>query len=385
MQRIYFDNAATSYPKPKQVVNSMMDYMINSGGSANRGSSSISLQSTRIVYECRYELSKFFKFHKCENVIFTNNITSSLNILLLGLVKPNWHIITTSMEHNSVIRPLINLTNTLENVSLDIINCNKQGFVSINDIKAKIKSNTKLIILSHASNLVGSIQPIKEIGMLCREKDIFFILDSAQTAGIIPIDINDLNLSALAFTGHKSLLGPQGIGGFIINDSMNKICNPVFLGGTGSNSSQLNHPLTLPDKFECGTHNTPGIVGLLEGIKFINNIGIDNIKEKEEYLCQKAIDGLLNIPNIKIYGTLDSTKKTSTISFNINKMDSSEIGYLLDTEFNISCRTGLHCTPLAHKTVGSYPSGSIRISLGYFNTLDEINYFIDSINKICKK
>ncbi|MPQ43772.1 aminotransferase class V-fold PLP-dependent enzyme [Clostridium tarantellae] len=385
MQKIYFDNAATSYPKPKEVIDSMMNYMINYGGSANRGSSSISLHSNRLVYECRNELSNFFNFKKCENVIFTNNITSSINMLLLGIIKPNWHIITTSMEHNSVIRPLINISNTLENVSLDIINCDKLGFISINDIKNKIKSNTKLIILSHASNLVGSIQPIKDIGKLCKEKNIFLILDSAQTAGTIPIDIKALNLNALAFTGHKSLLGPQGIGGFIIDDSLNEICNPIFLGGTGSNSSLLIPPSTLPDKFECGTLNTPGIVGLLEGIKFINKTGIKNIKEKEEYLCKKALEELLNMPNIKIYGTFDETKRTSTISFNINNIDPSEIGYLLDSEYNITCRTGLHCTPLAHKTVGSYPNGSIRISLGYFNTINEIRYFIDSIYKITNK
>lgn len=382
MSNIYFDNAATSFPKPQQVIDDMLNHMTNFGGSANRGSSSISLQSSRAAYECRYALSQFFNYHKSENVIFTNNITSSINILLNGLIKPNWHIITTSMDHNSTLRPLLKLKSEIDNVEVDIINCNSQGFLEINDFRNAIKENTKLIILSHASNLVGSIQPIKEIGAICKEKGIYFILDSAQTAGILPLDMKELNLNALAFTGHKSLLGPQGIGGFIIDDSLNEICNSVFVGGTGSHSSLLEAPTTLPDKFESGTLNIPGIVGLLAGINFINSEGMHTIREKEDFLCKVALDGLLNMDDIKIYGTTDIDKRTSTIAFNINNMDPSEVGYILDSEFNIACRTGLHCAPLAHKSVGSYPNGSIRVSFGYFNQTEEIKYFLDSINKI---
>lgn len=382
MRNIYFDNAATSFPKPKNVTDSIYEYMISYGGSANRGSSSISLHSSRTVYECRYSISEFFNYNKSDHVIFTNNITSSINILLKGIVKPNWNIITTSMDHNSVLRPIVKLSKDIPGVTYSIVQCNNQGFVSVDDIKNKINCNTKLIILSHASNLVGSIQPIKEIGKLCKEKNIFLILDSAQTAGVIPIDMIDLNLSALAFTGHKSLLGPQGIGGFIISDMLNEACNSVFVGGTGSTSSSLDSPIDLPDKFECGTLNQPGIIGLLEGLKFINNEGLNTIMEKENALCKKVLDELYNMKNINIYGTPDLSKRTSTISFNLENMDPSEVGYILDSEFNISCRTGLHCAPLAHKSVGSYPNGSVRISLGYFNEFKEIEYFIDCINKI---
>ncbi|MFR0019236.1 MAG: aminotransferase class V-fold PLP-dependent enzyme [Paraclostridium sp.] len=385
MNKIYFDNAATTFPKPDSVIKAMFDYMSFEGGSANRGSSSTALQSSRAVYECRYEIAKFFNFPKSENVIFTNNITTSLNMLLLGIIKSDWHIITTSMEHNSVLRPLVKISEELPNVELDIVQCNNEGLVSVEKIKEKLKSNTKLIILSHASNLVGTIQPIKEIGKLCKENDIFFILDSAQTAGVIPIDMTELNLNALAFTGHKSLLGPQGIGGFIIDDKLNSICKNIFSGGTGSNSSLIEHPQELPDKFEYGTLNTPGIIGLLEGIKFIEKEGIENIKAKEEVLCQKAMDLLSEIPEVKIYGPMDAQKKTSTISFNIEGMDPEFTGFLLDSEFNITCRTGIHCTPLAHKTVGSYPSGSIRISLGYFNTIEEVYRFVEVIKELISR
>lgn len=382
MNNIYFDNAATSFPKPKEVLDAIMEQMINFGGSANRGSSKTVLQSSRVVYECRETIKEFFNYDKSENVVFTNNITSSINILLNAVVKPNWHIITTSMDHNSVLRPLFKLKEELDGVEVDVINCDKFGFLNIDNLKDSIKQNTKLIILSHSSNLVGSIQPLKEISNICKEKNIFLILDSAQSAGIIPIDMQDLSLSALTFTGHKSLLGPQGIGGFIIDNKLNAEAKSIFVGGTGSNSSLLTQPDFLPDKFECGTLNIPGIVGLLHGINYINKEGISTIKEKEDFLCQKAINGLLNIKNIKIYGSLDMKKKTSVISFNINDMDPSLAGYILDSEFNISSRTGLHCAPLAHKTVGSYPNGSIRISLGYFNTEEEIDIFLNAINTI---
>ena len=382
MSNIYFDNAATSFPKPKEVIDAMIDQMTNFGGSANRGSSKTVLQSSRAVYECRESIKNLFNYDKNENVIFTNNITSSINILLNSIVKPNWHIITTSMDHNSVLRPLFKLKEEIHGVEVDIVNCNELGFLDINELKSHIISDTKLIILSHSSNLVGSIQPLKEISDICKEKDIFLILDSAQSAGIIPIDMKDLSLSALAFTGHKSLLGPQGIGGFIIDDKLNEEAKPVFVGGTGSSSSLLAQPDFLPDKFESGTLNIPGIVGLLHGINYINKEGMTTIKEKEDFLCKKALDGLLNINSIKVYGTLDMSKKTSVISFNINEMDPSLVGYILDSEFNISSRTGLHCAPLAHKTVGSYPNGSIRVSFGYFNTEKEIDIFLKAINNI---
>lgn len=378
---IYLDNAATSFPKPSCVIESITNYMINNGSNPSRGSSNLALQGNRYVYDCRYSIANFFNFDKTENVIFTNNITASINIILNALIKDGNHIITSTMEHNSVLRPLEKLKSTL-NIDVDFIEASTEGFVSSDLIAAKIKKNTKLVILSHASNLTGSIQDIASIGKLCKDNDIFFLVDCAQTAGVIPIDMKDCNINALTFTGHKSLFGPQGIGGFIIDDKINQEMSSVFVGGTGSSSYSLEHPLDLPDKFECGTLNTPGIVGLHAGIDFINKEGIEKIKETEEELCRYALDELSKIKNLKIYGSLDAKKRTSTILFNIEGIDPSDLGFYLDSQKKIITRTGLHCAPLAHKTIGSFPAGGVRISLGYFNTKEEIDYLIDSLKNI---
>ena len=377
-KNIYLDNAATSFPKPLSVTDNMMDYMLNCGGNPSRGSSSHALASNRAIYDCRENLASFFNFDKVENVIFTNNITSSINIILNGLVKENWHILSSTMDHNSVLRTLEKLKNE-RNIEVDFVEANEEGFLQVSDIEKLCRENTKVLIISHASNLTGSIQPLYEIGKLCKKLGIFFILDSAQTAGVLPIDMKEFNINILAFTGHKSLFGPQGIGGFILDDETNAQMNTVFVGGTGSSSYSLEHPTELPDKFECGTLNTVGIIGLNSGINFIKEEGIDKIKSHEEILCRYALDELSKIQDIIIYGSMDEKKRTSTIIFNIKNVDSSELGFYLDSEKHITTRTGLHCAPLAHKTIGSYPSGGVRISLGYFNTKDDIDALISAL------
>lgn len=379
--KVYLDNGSTSFPKPKIVIDSIYNYMTNVGGNPGRANHSNALESNRTVYMAREEICNLFNYDKPENVIFTNNITSSLNILLNGIIKPGDHVITSSMEHNSVIRPLYNLKDNL-NIDVDIVNANVLGIVDIKDIEKLIKPNTKLIVITHASNVVGSIQPIKQIGHLCKKFGIFFMLDSAQSAGVLDINFKDLSLNALAFTGHKSLLGPQGIGGFIIDDKLNEICNPLILGGTGSLSHSLTQPDFLPDKFESGTLNIPGIVGLYEAVKFIKSEGLNTIYEHNNYLRSYLIAGILNMPNYKISGPLDRKSATSCVSITHSKLDISELSYILESDFNISNRSGLHCAPLAHKTIGTYPNGTVRLSLGYFNTLEEIKYTIDSLNKI---
>ena len=379
--KVYLDNGSTSFPKPKVVADSIYNYLTNIGGNPGRSNHSNSLEANRSLYITREEICGLFNYDKPENVIFTNNITSSLNILLNGIIKPGDHVITSSMEHNSVIRPLHNLKKLL-NIDIDIVNANILGIIDITNIEKLIKPNTKLIVMTHASNVVGSIQPIKQIGTLCKKHGIFFILDSAQSAGVLDIDFKDLSLNALAFTGHKSLLGPQGIGGFIIDDKLNEICEPLVLGGTGSLSHSLTQPVFLPDKFESGTLNIPGIIGLCEGIKFIKSEGLNTIHEHNSYLRSYLIAGILNIPNYKISGALDRKYGTSCVSITHSKLDISELSYILESDFNISNRSGLHCAPLAHKTIGTYPNGTVRLSLGYFNTLEEIKYTIDALNKI---
>lgn len=377
-KNIYLDNAATSFPKPLSVTENMMDYMLNCGGNPSRGSSSHSLASNRAIYDCRENIANFFNFDKIENVIFTNNITSSINIILNGLLKSGDHVVSSTMDHNSVLRTLEKLKNE-RNVEVDFVSANQKGFLSVADLELACKSNTKALIISHASNLTGSVQPLYEIGQLCKKLGMFFIVDTAQTAGVVPINMKELNISALAFTGHKSLFGPQGIGGFIITDEINSEMNTVFVGGTGSSSYSLDHPTELPDKFECGTLNTVGIIGLNSGINFIKEEGIDKIRNHEEALCRYALDELAKIDDIIIYGSMDEKKRTSTILFNINNVDSSELGFYLDFEKHITTRTGLHCAPLAHKAIGSYPSGGVRISLGYYNTKEDIDALISAL------
>ena len=380
---VYLDNASTSFPKPKSVSDSIYNYLTNSGGNPGRANHSNALESNRYLFLARETIANFFNFHKIENVIFTNNITSSLNILINGILKPGDHIITSSMEHNSVIRPLYNLKENI-GIDLEIVSAKSNGILDVNSISKAIKPNTKLIVITHASNITGSIQPIQRIGELCKKNNIFFILDSAQSAGVLEVDFKKFNLNALAFTGHKSLLGPQGIGGFIIDDELNKICNPYILGGTGSLSHSLTQPDFLPDKFESGTLNIPGIIGLYEGIKFIEKEGLNTIYEHNSYLRSYLINEISNINNFNIYGDLDPSNGTSCVSITHNNLDVSELSYILDSDFGISNRSGLHCAPLAHQTIGTYPNGTVRLSLGYFNTLDEIKYTVDSLNKINK-
>ena len=380
---IYLDNASTTFPKPKQVSDSIYNFLTNIGGNSGRSNHSNGLKSNRILYDTREILANFFNFDSPENVIFTNNITTSLNTLINGIVRPGDHIITSSMEHNSVIRPLYNLKELL-NIEIDIVDANTEGFINSHHILKLIKPNTKLVVLSHASNVTGSIQPIKEIGDICKSNNIFFILDSAQGAGVLKCDFKEMNLNALAFTGHKNLLGPQGIGGFIIDDKLNDICRPFVFGGTGSLSHSLSQPNFLPDKFESGTLNMPGIVGLYEAINFINNEGLSTIYEHNKSLHSYFIKELLNINNVIYFGDPTGFNSTTCISFNLNNMDTAELSFELDNTYGIKNRSGLHCSPFAHKTIGSYPTGTVRLSLSYFNNKSEIDYTLKSISEISK-
>lgn len=381
---IYLDNASTSFPKPIEVINSMSNYMLNMGGNPGRGSSSSSMSSSHLIYDCRQTVSNLFNFNKPQNVIFTNNITSSLNMLIDSIISDGCHIISSVMEHNSVLRPLFK-HKEINNVDITLVNCDKDGFISPQDIFNAVKENTKLIILSHCSNVTGSIQPLLSIGNFCKDNDILFIVDTAQTAGSINIDFTELGCNALAFTGHKGLMGPQGIGGFLIDDKMNDIASPVFVGGTGSMSYSLIQPDYLPDKFESGTLNIPGIVGLNSAIKYIQEIGIDNIHEKEMNLSRIFLEDINNMDFIKLYGPNSIENRLSTFSINMNNLASNEFSFYLDSKYNIITRTGLHCAPLAHKSMGTDSTGSVRVSIGYFNTEADIKSLIDAIYKIHKE
>ena len=377
---IYLDNAATTYPKPDCVYDAIMDCMKNYCANPGRAGHKLAMKAAREIYDARENIAKLFNVDNPMSIVFTNNATDSLNLAIKGAVKSGDHIITTSMEHNSVIRPIKALEkNNIENT---VVQCDKEGQLDIEDLKKAIRSNTKLIVTTHASNVCGTLIDIKTIGEVAKENNILYLVDASQTAGVYDINIKEINVDMIAAPGHKCLLGPQGTGILYIKEGLE--LDILKEGGTGSKSEDLLQPNLLPDKYESGTHNTPGIVGLNEGVKFILENGIENIRKHEEELCKYMLMELQKIPNIIIYGPMDSKKRAAVISINIKNMDSGEITFLLDSEYDIATRSGIHCSPLAHKTLGTLEQGAVRFSLGYFNTKEDIDSAIKALTKISK-
>ncbi len=375
---IYLDNAATTYPKPECVYNAIMDCMKNYCANPGRAGHKLAMKAAREIYDARENIAKLFNIDNPMNIVFTNNATDSLNLAIKGVVNSGDHIITTSMEHNSVIRPIKALEKN--NVENTVVQCDKDGFLNIEDLKNAIKPNTKLIVTTHASNVCGTIIDIESIGKIAKENNILYLVDASQTAGVYDIDIKKINVDMIAAPGHKCLLGPQGTGILYIREGLE--LSILKEGGTGSKSEDLFQPNLLPDKYESGTHNTPGIVGLNQGVKFILEKGIDNIRKHEEDLCEYMLNRLEEVPNIIIYGPKDSKKRAAVISINIGNMDSGEITFLLDSEYDIATRSGIHCAPLAHKTLGTLEQGAVRFSLGYFNTKQDIDKAIEALKQI---
>jgi len=375
---IYLDNAATTYPKPECVYEAIMDCMKNYCANPGRAGHKLAMKAAREIYDTRENIAKLFNVDNPMNIVFTNNATDSLNLAIKGLVKSGDHIITTSMEHNSVIRPIKALEKN--NVENTVVQCDKDGFLNIEDLRNAIKPNTKLIVTTHASNVCGTLIDIKSVGEVAKENNILYLVDASQTAGVYDIDTKKINVDMIAAPGHKCLLGPQGTGILYIREGLE--LNILKEGGTGSKSEDLFQPNLLPDKYESGTHNTPGIVGLNQGVKFIFEEGIDNIRKHEEDLCEYMLSRLEEVPNIVIYGPKDSKKRAAVISINIGNMDSGEITFLLDSEYDIATRSGIHCAPLAHKTLGTLEQGAVRFSLGYFNTKQDIDTAIEALKQI---
>lgn len=382
MNKVYVDNAATSFPKAPGVSKAVCNYMDNIGSNVGRGTYQSSYSAGQIVYETREMLCDLFNFNDPLSVIFTMNITQSLNTLLKGILKPKDHVIVSSMEHNAVMRPLKRLE--ADGIEFDRVPCNIDGTLNPLAIEKYIKNNTKLVIMTHASNVCGTILPIEEVGKICKKHNIYFILDAAQSAGVLPVNFEKLGLSALAFTGHKGLLAPQGTGGFLISNELSKEMRSFIEGGTGSLSESECQPDYMPDKFESGTMNIPGIYGLNAALKYIKTTRIDEIYKREIMLTEKFLNGVLNIENIRVVGLKGITGRTSVVSIDFEKYDNSEIAFLLDKEFGIMTRVGLHCAPSAHKTLNTFPKGTIRFSFGHSNTVNEVEYVIDSIFKTIK-
>lgn len=375
---IYLDNAATTFPKPEEVYEEVMRCMKEYGANPGRSGHRLALEAGRVIYDTRELLGEMFNIKNPMNIAFTCNGTDGLNTAIKGLLKSGDHVITSTMEHNSVLRPLKALEKV--GVELSIIKCDKEGFIDLKDIEKNIKANTKAIVTTHASNVLGTIFPIEEIGKITKENGLIYIVDAAQTAGLYDIDVEKMNIDVLVFPGHKSLLGPQGTGAMYIGENICIDCTKQ--GGTGSASESLIQPDMMPDKFESGTPNTPGIAGLGRGIKFIMDRGMANIRQHEEQLTQYFLDELSKIEEVIVYGPKDSKKQAPVVSLNIKDADSSGVGYVLDSEFDIAVRTGLHCAPLAHKTAGTLESGTVRFSIGYFNTREDIDKSIEAIKSI---
>lgn len=376
---IYLDNAATSFPKPKEVATAVYDFMVNNGTSSGRGSYKKAMQSDYIVYECRKLIGKLFNFDNPKKVVFTSNVTDSLNIAMRGILKENDHVITSSLEHNAVWRCLKTLERDI-NIKIDIVECSKDGITNSQDIKKYIKKDTALIVFTQASNVLGTIQPIREIGAIAREHNIPFLVDSAQSAGALKIDVKEDNIDILAFTGHKSLLGPMGTGGLIINTDID--IKPLKAGGTGGDSAYEYQPDYYPNHLETGTSNVSGIAGLREAIKFLNKEGIENIHNKEKELTKYALEKLETVKDIEIYGPKDCEKMLSVISFNIKDKTPEDVGSILDQKYDIMLRAGLHCAPTAHSVIGTKERGTLRIGLGYFNEKEDIDKLVEALNNL---
>lgn len=376
---IYLDNAATTFPKPENVYKAMDDCMRKYGANPGRSGHKLALEAGRAIYKTRELICQLFNIQNPMQIIFTCNATDSLNLALKGILKSGDHVITTSMEHNSVIRPIVALKGL--GVEHTVVQCDKRGILDPRMIEKEIKENTKLIAMTHASNVTGTLMPIEEVGKISKRKGILFLVDAAQTAGVYNIDVQRMHIDLLAAPGHKGLLGPQGTGILYIREGL--VLQQMKEGGTGSKSELLTQPDILPDRYESGTPNTPGIVGLGAGIEFIQKEGLDKIRKHEEALTEYMICELKKIKKIKIYGPQDSKKQAAVISINIGEEDSSEVSYVLDKVFDIAVRSGLHCAPLAHKTIGTFEQGTVRFSLGYFTTKEDVKKAVEALKKIC--
>lgn len=376
---IYLNNSASSFPKPANVISAVNKCI--SSIPIHQSRTGYDLQPVNEVDETREMLSSFFNIPAKEQVIFTSNATESLNLAIKGILSKGDHVITTAAEHNSVLRPV----NTLfkdKVISLDIVKSDKLGVIDPDDIKKNINKKTKLVVVTHASNVTGTVQDIETISTIARESGAYFLVDISQSAGIIDFDFSASGADMAAFTGHKSLLGIQGIGGLLIKEGTP--VNPLKTGGTGIRSDYLLQPEELPLYYESGTMNLPGIISLKEGIKYINQEGINNLRKHKEVLIKKIEDALSEIQKVEIIGRNKEIRQLPVINLKIKNMDVSEAGYILENSFHIITRAGLHCAPLIHKSLGTFPKGSLRVSPSSFNTEEEIGTFIDAISKIAK-
>jgi cysteine desulfurase family protein len=377
---IYFDNAATTMKKPPEVIEAVINAM-GSMGNAGRGAGEASLGASRIIYDTREKLCRFFGAENPRQIAFTANSTESLNIAIKGILDPGDHVVTTMLEHNSVLRPLYEMEK--KGVKLTIVKSNKQGTLDINDIKKAVTDETKMVVCTHASNLTGNCVDIETIGKIAHEHSAVFVVDASQTAGVFPIDVKAMGIDVLCFTGHKGLLGPQGTGGIYVREGL--AIRPLKTGGSGVQTYSKTHPTEMPTALEAGTLNGHGIAGLGAAIGYINKTGIDNIREREKELAWRFYEGVKDVRGIKIYGDFTAKERCAIVTLNIGDYDSSEVSDALLTDYDISTRSGGHCAPLMHEALGTVEQGAVRFSFSHYNTDEEVDIAIRAIKELAEE
>lgn len=376
---IYLDNAATTMRKPEEVIEAVVQAM-HSMGNAGRGAHGASLQASRTIYDTRELLCHFFGGTDPRRIVFTSNSTESLNIAIKGLLKSGDHVITTMLEHNSVLRPLYEMEE--KGVELTIIPADKKGVIDYDDIEKAIRPNTKAVVCTHGSNLTGNVVDIEKIGKLTRGKEILLIVDASQTAGVFPIDVEKMNIDVLCFTGHKGLMGPQGTGGMYVREGLQ--IRPLKSGGSGVQTYSKAHPSEMPTALEAGTMNGHGIAGLHAAVEYIQKIGIDQIRKREQECMKRFYEGVVQVPGVKVYGDFEDMNRCAIVSLNIGDYDSSEVSDELLTEYGISTRPGAHCAPLMHEALGTVEQGAVRFSFSHFTTDEEVDIAIKAIRELAE-
>jgi len=379
---IYLDNGATSFPKPPAVAAAMAHYLLEVGGSPGRSGHRLSQEAARVVFACREALAELFGAPDSRRIVFTLNATQALNTAIYGVLRPGDRVLATSMEHNSTMRPLRDLERRGV-ISLEVLPCDGAGLLDLGRLETALASRPRLLALVHASNVSGAIQPLREIGALARAAGVLLLVDAAQSAGALPIDVEADRVDLLAFTGHKALFGPQGTGGLWARPGVEP--EPLFRGGTGSNSELEDQPLFWPDRLESGTQNAVGIAGLLAGVSFIAETGLAAIRAREEALTRRLLVGLRGIAGLRLYGPERAEDRSPIVSVTFAGLVPSEAGFLLEEGFGVLTRVGLHCAPAAHRTLGTYPQGTVRLAPGFFTSDADVDTAIEGCRYLAAK
>ncbi len=378
---VYLDNAATSFPKPRVVWEAMEHYFFEVGGNPGRSGHRLSYQASEVLFDAREALARLFNIETPERIVFTKNATEAVNVALYGLLKPGDRVVTTAMEHNAVMRPLRHLEKA-RGIELEVVPADSQGLVDLEAMARALEKETALLVVNHASNVSGSLIDLEKVGTLARDAGVPLLVDVAQTAGCYPIDVKAMNISLLAFTGHKGLMGPQGTGGLYVAPSFEPA--PLIRGGTGSNSELEEQPDMWPDIHESGTPNVVGLAGLRAGVEFVMEQGVEKIREHEGRLFKSFWERARQIPGLRLYGPADWEERVAVVSLTLEGQDPAWMGHKLDRDFGVMVRVGLHCAPSAHRSLGTFPTGTVRVAFGFFNTQEDVEVVLEALETIAR-